>query len=104
VTTPPDSVSGDPLNKHLKCYNILQEGTDAQNLANVGTFAPLSLTLLDQFTDEGDNIEQLDKICVGAVKKVIVAGTFIPIDSMMILLAGAQFSAVWILPWYWLWY
>jgi len=86
------------LKFHLKCYNILQEGDSIPNLANVAPFTALSLVLDDQFTDEGDDINQLDKICADATKIDIVAGTLIPLDSVMILLAGAQISAVWILP------
>jgi len=56
------------------------------------------IALVDQFTDRGNELTALDKICVDAVKTFPVAGTFIPLNSVMILVAGAQMSAAWVLP------
>jgi hypothetical protein len=62
-------------------------------------FSPaLSLGLVDQFSDQGDDITMLDKLCTQAEKEAIIAGTFIPIESVAILLAGAHMSAAWIFP------
>jgi len=84
----PCEIESTNVDVHLKCYELAFQDV-----------APdLTLDLFDQFTDEDNDILSLDKICVDAEKELVIAGTFIPLDSVMILLAGAQISAVWILP------
>ena len=53
---------------------------------------------MDQFSNFGNDIQKLDRMCTDAVKFVKIAGTSIPINSVMILVAGAHMSAAWILP------
>jgi len=97
------------LTSHLKCYDIIKEGTvlfppgqpiDSSGLSDVTPFTTETLGVFDQFEDEPDTegINELDKLCTQATKEVIIAGTFLPIDSMVLILAGAQMSAAWILP------
>jgi len=76
------------LTNHIICYDI----------PNETEFTALEISLLDQFTDRGNLIVRLDKMCTDGVKILPIAGTFIPLNSVIILLAGAQMSAVWILP------
>ena len=97
------------LTSHLKCYDIIQEGTvlfppgqpiDSSGLSPVASFTTETLAVFDQFVDttSQEGINMLDKLCTQATKEVIIAGTFLPIDSMVLILAGAQMSAAWILP------
>ncbi len=74
--------------EHMKCYDLNEEDVNPD----------LPIGLVDQFTDEGNTILSLDKICIAADKDLLIAGTFIPLDSVMILLAGTQMSMAWILP------
>ena len=74
--------------EHMKCYDLNDEDVNPD----------LVIGLADQFTDEGNTILSLDKICIAADKDLLIAGTFIPLDSVMILLAGTQMSMAWILP------
>jgi len=74
--------------KHMKCYDLNQEDVNPD----------LAIGLSDQFSNVGNNILTLDKICIAADKDLLIAGTFIPLDSVMILLAGTQMSMAWILP------
>ena len=77
------------LSNHLVCYEIISQTE----------FDPaLSLTLDDQISATNNAVTKLDKLCTDAIKTVDIAGTFIPINSIAILLAGGQMTAAWILP------
>jgi len=85
-------VSGFPeddagVNRHIKCYELTEQDPD-----------DIILDLIDQFTDEGNNIQTLEEVCVNVEKIPLDAGMLIPLNSVAILLAGAQMSAAWILP------
>jgi len=64
----------------------------------------LTVVMPDDELDKPDDIVgsvtlvKLDKICIEAEKTLNIAGTFIPINSVAILLAGSQMTAAWILP------
>jgi len=79
---------------HLICYDILEPDQTPTEPFPPGHIVGLS----DQFTDNDNTILQLDKLCTDAQKTLKIAGTFIPLNSVAILLAGAQMSAAWILP------
>jgi len=121
IFSPP--IEAPALNEHMKCYDIIKEGTvtfDINNpppqvvsLTAVTPFTGVTggatgvvvetIMLTDQFSGATgpptpEHLTQLDKICADAEKLPIIAGTFIPIESVAILLAGAQMSAAWILP------
>ena len=92
----------------MKCYDIINEGTVTFDpgsgittpgaMTGVTGFGPEIIVLSDQFSDQSSSIRILDKICADAEKRVIVAGTFIPLESVAILLAGAHMSSAWLLP------
>jgi len=73
-------------NVHLKCYDLDPQTVD------------LLIGLEDQFSPDDNTLSELDKLCTEAQKIPLIAGTFIPLNSVAILLAGAQMSAAWILP------
>jgi len=94
--TPPavtcNQVSGFPeddagVNRHIKCYELTEQNPD-----------DITLDLFDQFLDADNDILTLEEICVNVEKVRLDAGTLIPLNSVAILLAGAQMSAAWILP------
>ena len=85
-------VSGFPeddagVNRHIKCYELTEQDPD-----------DITLDLFDQFTDQNNDILTLEEVCVNVEKISLDAGMLIPLNSVAILLAGAQMSAAWILP------
>ena len=100
---PPDNIKS--LNQHMKCYDIIKEGTvdwtdpNPSGLTGLSPFVnPETIPLSDQFTTEDSQINMIDKICLDVVKDTSVAGTFIPLESVAILLAGAHMSSAWLIP------
>ena len=93
-TTDPDKVVED-IREHLVCYNIAP-------LANTDLMAVTDQLIEDVFTPylPVDLLNDLhDKVCFESTKTVEgVAGTFVPIDSSMLLLAGTQMIGAWIAP------
>jgi len=77
------------FSNHLVCYEILSQTPFT---------TPLDLVLNDQISNTDNAVTELDKLCTDAIKTVDIAGTFIPINSIAILLAGGQMTAAWILP------
>jgi len=77
------------LGNHLVCYEILSQ---------IAFDPALPLRLDEQISDTDNSVTALDKLCTDAIKTVDIAGTFIPINSIAILLAGGQMTAAWILP------
>jgi len=97
------------LDQHMKCYDIVKEGIVNLNLPDgpptdgglvaVADFTPETIPLDDQFAQsKSSDINRLDKLCVDVVKTTAIAGTFIPIESIAILLAGAHMTSAWIIP------
>ena len=92
MTNECDAVSGSPeedagVNRHIKCYELTEQDP-----------ADITLDLFDQFLDADNDILTLEEICVNVEKIPLDAGMLIPLNSVAILLAGAQMSAAWILP------
>ena len=85
---PTDDPEPSDLDNHIICYEIL----------NQVTFAAETIGLADQHTEDDSDVVKLEKICTDGVKTLNIAGTFIPLDSVAILLAGAHMSSAWILP------
>jgi len=77
------------LDNHIICYEILNQATFT---------TPETIGLADQHTEDDSDVVKLEKICTDGVKTFDIAGTFIPLDSIAILLAGAHMSSAWILP------
>jgi len=91
------------LREHLTCFNILIDNTG--NPPDPNPAVPDLISVLDQLIlDSSANALPVGvitdhKACFESTKQLLdVAGTFVPIDSSLLLLAGAQMIGAWIVP------
>jgi len=91
-TDPFEEEFGALFDEHMICYNIQNQTDFAINL-------PIALE--DQMNDGSVpfEIEDVEKLCVPALKTFPVVGGFVvPIDSSALLLAGVQSISMWMIP------
>ena len=92
------------LREHLTCFDFVIDNTG--DLVPDPNPAVIDLThvedqLIDDYTDTSLEVGTVidHKVCFESTKlELEIAGSFIPIDSAMLLLAGAQMIGAWIVP------
>lgn len=90
--------------EHLTCFNILIDNTGDPPSPNPAV--PDVVAVFDQLIEDNSPTDFKPvsgltdhKACFESTKQLLdVAGTFVPIDSSLLLLAGAQMIGAWIVP------
>ncbi len=84
-------IEGEPTGPDMKCYSIVGE---------TPIIDPPLHTYADQFGTTGVDLDPATVFCVMAQKSspAAVGGDIIPLDTTMVLAAGAQYTAAWMIP------
>jgi len=82
---------GAMIPEHLICYLTESEGSGTESIEIQDQFSPGDQTIEINFPAE--------KVCLEAFKDFVpVGGTLLSVDKASLLLAGAQMTAVWLIP------
>ena len=80
------------IDDHMVCY-------DLENVTIEDTFQPLPFQLDDQLGDNVFVANDVEVLCVPALKSFPIIGGFnVPIDTSALLLAGVQSISMWMIP------